>query len=73
MAERRFMHCVYSDEFFEVIERQKNGEYLCAHMNGHTVPFAVTDNWTLVDLSEAAAGRLRGATVYTKTQAAMEE
>jgi hypothetical protein len=73
MSERRFIHKKEGDYFFEVIERQENGTYLCVHSAGRTVPFVVTPNWPLVGLSEAAAGRLRGATVYTKTQAAMEE
>jgi len=73
MAERQFMHDEMANRFSEVIERQENGWYLCAYMEGYSVSLRVTPNWSVVGLSEATAGRLRGATVYTKTQAAMEE
>jgi hypothetical protein len=64
MAERRFVHFKLEDKFFEVIGRQEDGEYLCAYKNT-TAPLVVSRDWPLVGLTEATAGRLRGATIYT--------
>ena len=65
MEERKFIHNTTQDRFFEVIERNHDGSYRCVGVTTRPINLTETPRWPLVGLAEVAAGRLRGATIFT--------
>lgn len=63
-TDRKFIHRLDDDTFYEVIQPMMVGnQYLCAGSGG-CILLIPTTRWPMVSNVEAAAGRLRGATIH---------
>lgn len=64
-TERQFVHWKARDAFYEVLEPGvPRNTVRCAFPDSTAILLHVNEHWPLVSYADAAAGRLRGATVY---------